>query len=155
MRYPTILMATVVALSFLLVSDSFAQPRGLRWRGGGGWGPGNAYNKLYDPKTVETVSGEVESVDRIVPRKGMSYGVHLNMKTDKGETVSVHLGPSWYIENQDVKIQPKDKIDVKGSKITFGGKPTIIAAEVKKGDEVLKLRDENGFPAWSGWRKGS
>ncbi|HEV8725573.1 MAG TPA: hypothetical protein VGW77_33555 [Candidatus Binatia bacterium] len=62
----------------------------------------------------------------------------MNVKTDK-ETVSVHLGPSWYLENQDVKIDPKDKVEVKGSRITFGGKPAIIAAEVKKGDEVLKL----------------
>ena len=26
-------------------------------------------------------------------------------------------------------------------------------AEVKKGDEVLKIRDENGLPFWSGWRR--
>jgi hypothetical protein len=25
--------------------------------------------------------------------------------------------------------------------------------EVKKGDEVLKLRDDTGFPVWSGWRR--
>jgi hypothetical protein len=24
---------------------------------------------------------------------------------------------------------------------------------VKKGDEVLKLRDDSGFPVWSGWRR--
>ncbi len=32
----------------------------------------------------------------------------MNVKTDK-ETVSVHLGPSWYLENQDVKIEPKTR----------------------------------------------
>ncbi len=74
------------------------------------------------------------------------------LKTDK-ETISVHLGPGWYIEKQDINIEPKDKIEATGSRITFGGKPAIIAAEVKKGDEVLKLRDENGFPVWAGWRK--
>jgi len=105
---------------------------------------------MYNPKTAETISGEVVSVDKFTPLKGMSYGVHLTVKTDK-ETISVHLGPAWYIENQDVKIEPKDKIQVKGSRITFDGKPAIIAAEVKKGQEVLRLRDENGFPVWSGW----
>jgi hypothetical protein len=35
----------------------------------------------------------------------------------------------------------------------FEGKPAIIAAEVKKDDEVLTLRDASGFPAWSGWRR--
>jgi hypothetical protein len=98
------------------------------------------------------MSGEVISVDKIIPMKGMSYGVHITVKTDK-ETISVHMGPGWFIENQDVKIEPKDKVEVKGSKVTFDGKPAIIAAEVKKGEEVLKLRDENGFPVWSGWRR--
>jgi hypothetical protein len=137
----------------LAASDSFAQRGpGMTWRGSGGWGPGTPYNKMYDPKTVETISGEVTSVDRITPNKGMAGGIHMNVKTD-GETISVHLGPSWYIENQDVKIEPKDKVEVKGSKITFGGKPAMIATEVKKGDEVLKLRDDAGFPVWAGWRR--
>jgi hypothetical protein len=74
------------------------------------------------------------------------------VKTEK-ETISVHMGPAWFIENQDIKIAPKDKIEVTGSRVTFSGKPTIIAAEVKKGGEALKLRDESGFPVWSGWRK--
>ena len=91
-------------------------------------------------------------MDKITPNKGMAYGVHLTVKTDE-ETLSVHLGPGWYIENQDVKIAPNDKIEVKGSLITFDGKPAIIAAEVKKGDEVLVLRDGSGFPVWSGWRR--
>jgi hypothetical protein len=54
-----------------------------------------------------------------------------------------------------VKIEPKDTIEVKGSRTTVAGKPAIIAAEVKKGDELLKLRDESGFPVWAGWRRRS
>jgi hypothetical protein len=147
-----VLFAGATALLFATLS-SFAQPRGgMMWRGSGGWGPGTPYNKMYDPKAAETISGEVTSIDRITPNKGMAAGIHMNVKTDK-ETISVHLGPSWYLENQDVKIEPKDKVEVKGAKTTFAGKPAIIAAEVKKGDEVLKLRDDNGFPVWSGWRR--
>jgi len=144
----------LMALAFCLVSsDSFAQRGpGMMWRGSGGWGPGTQYNRMYDPKTVETISGEITAVDRITPAKGMSGGVHMNVKTDK-ETISVHLGPGFYIENQDVKLQAKDKVEVKGSRITFDGKPAIIAAEVKKGEEVLKLRDDAGFPVWIGWRR--
>lgn len=91
-------------------------------------------------------------MDMITPMKGMSQDVHLTSKTDK-ETISVYLGPWWYIENRDIRIEPKDKIEVAGSRITYQGKPAIIAAKVKKGDEVLKLRDENGLPVWAGWRK--
>jgi len=148
------LSLVLVAIATLVFAVStYAQPRqGMMWRGSGGWGPGSPYNKMYDPKAVETITGEVTAVDRITPVKGMSGGVHMNVKTDK-ETISVQLGPSWYLENQDVKIAPKDKVEVKGAKTTFAGKPAIIAAEVKKGDEVLKLRDDSGFPVWSGWRR--
>lgn len=122
------------------------------WEGGGGWGPGTSYGQMYNPQTVETVSGEVISVDKVRPMKGMADGVHLTVKTDN-QTISVHLGPAWYVEKQDKKIVATDKIEVKGSRITFEGKPAVIAAEVRKGDEVLKLRDERGIPVWSGWRR--
>jgi len=145
------LTAVISVLVLLYATESFAQ-RGMGWKGSGGWGMGTAYGKIYNPKTVEIISGEVVKVDKIKPIKGMSYGVHVTVKTDR-ETLSVHVGPGWFIENQDIKIEPKDKVEVTGSRITFEGKPAIIAAEVKKGEETLKLRDENGFPVWSGWRK--
>lgn len=148
------LSLVLAALAMLVfAASSYAQPRqGGMWRGSGGWGPGSQYNRMYDPKAVETISGEITTVDRITPMKGMSGGIHMNVKTDK-ETISVQLGPSWYLENQDVKLEAKDKVEVKGARATFAGKPSIIAAEVKKGDEVLKLRDDNGYPVWSGWRR--
>jgi hypothetical protein len=151
MRRPKTLVTVLFGIGLLLSQPVFAQ-RGMQWRGGGGWGAGSAYAKMYDPKTVETVSGEVLSVDRLTPMKGMEYGVHLLLKTDNG-TISVHLGPGWYIENQDVKVEPKDRVQVRGSRITFDGKPAIVAAEMTKGDEILKLRDDAGFPLWSGWRR--
>lgn len=145
-------LLAIALVTLLSAGESYSQPPGIRWRGSGGWGPGNPYARMYDPKTVETITGQVVKVDRITPLKGMSGGVHMTVKTD-GEQISVHLGPAFYLENQDVKIEPKDKVEVKGSRVTFEGKPAIIAAEVKKGDEVLRLRDDNGFPMWSGWRR--
>jgi len=59
-----------------------------------------------------------------------------------GGTVAVHLGPEWYIERLDGKLAKGDAVEVKGSRVTFAGNPAIIAAEVKKGDAVLKLRDD-------------
>ena len=144
--------ALAVSILCLVAStDAFAQ-RGINWRGGGGWGAGSPYSRMYDPSTVVTVSGEITRIDKITPLKGMSYGVHLVLKT-KGETLSVHLGPAWYIENQEVTIERGDKVEVLGSRVTFEGKPAIIAAEVKRGNAVLVLRDKEGFPMWSGWRR--
>jgi hypothetical protein len=142
---------TVLVVNAFVATDACAQGR-MQWRGGGGWGPGGQYGRMYDPKTVETVRGTVVSVDQITPSKGMGSGVHLQLKT-QAETVSVHLGPSWYVEHQDAKIEPEDEIEVKGSRVTFDGKPAIIAAEIHKGSETLLLRDADGVPLWAGWRR--
>ncbi|MDA8423950.1 MAG: hypothetical protein M0Z89_11510 [Nitrospiraceae bacterium] len=146
------IIGLIVAVAVLLVASmAFAQPwRG--WQGSGGWGMGSQYNRMYNPAIVETITGTVESVDKITPMRGMYYGVQVMVKTDK-ESIPVNLGPGWYIERLDTKIEKGDKIEVKGSRVMFTGKPTIIAAEVKKGDNTLVLRDSAGIPAWAGWRR--
>lgn len=106
---------------------------------------------MYDPKTFGTVSGEVSDVYTINPA-GMRYGIGLLLNSGT-ESVEVHLGPGWYIENQDLKINPGDKVEISGSRIMFQGKPVIIASEVKKGKRILRLRDKSGAPAWAGWRR--
>jgi hypothetical protein len=153
MRISTLSGVVAVIGIVAAVLTPAAAAQGMKWRGSGGWGPGTSYGRMYDTKTVETVSGEVMKVDRITPMRGMSSGVHLVVRTDKGE-VSVHLGPQWYLENQDIRIEPKDMVEIKGSRVTIQGQPALIAAEVKKGDQVLKLRDEAGIPMWAGWRRG-
>jgi hypothetical protein len=150
MRTRSIVGLVVVVSMFFTSSLALAAWKG--YRGSSGWGVGSQYQRMYNPKTVETISGTIESVDKITPMKGMYYGIHLLLKTDK-ETMPVHLGPGWYIERLDTKIEKGDKIEVKGSKVIMMGKPAIIAAEVKKGESVLKLRDENGIPVWAGWKR--
>ena len=142
----------LAALSLVLMASMAVAAPWKGWRGSGGWGMGGAYQRQYNPATMESVSGEVMSVDKVMPMKGMDSGIHLMVKTAT-ETVSVNLGPSWYIERLDTKIAKRDKVEVKGSRVTVDGKPAIIAAEVKKGDAVLKLRDDSGIPAWAGWRR--
>ena len=148
-----IAMIGVAVLAVLAVTVSLAAAGpGRGWKGSGGWGMGGGYQRMYNPATVETVTGTIESIDRTVPMKGMSKGVHLMLNTEKG-IVAVHLGPVWYVERLDNELKKGDSVEVKGSRVTFAGNPAIIAAEMKKGDSVLKLRDDNGLPAWAGWRK--
>jgi hypothetical protein len=133
----TLIIAAAAIIGLVGISSAVAQPR----RG--------AANRRYDTKTVETVQGKVLSIDKTSPPGNRSHGIHLMLQTDKG-TIPVHLGPAWYVDKQTPRIEANDTITVTGSRVTIDGKETIIAAQVKKGDEVLKLRDENGVPAWSG-----
>jgi hypothetical protein len=112
---------------------------------------GITLGNLFDPKTVETVRGEVVNVEEFTLARGMPPSVKLTMKTENNEALLVFLGPQWYLEEKDFELQPKDKIEVKGSRAIFQGKPALIAAVVFKEDRILKLRNENGVPVWSPW----
>lgn len=144
MSYRIGIAALVTAVGILGASVAVAQPRLGR-------GAGRAARAgLYNVATVETVSGVVQRVEQVKGKgRGKSHGIHLLLKTEK-EEIAVHLGPEWYVEKQPLKIAPQDQIEVRGSRVTYDGKPAIIAADVKKGDQVLKLRDDAGIPVWRG-----
>ncbi len=107
---------------------------------------------FYDPSAVETLAGSVAWVERVPSAHGRSREMNLVLKTDAGETIGVVLGPEWVVERTPVRIVPGDRIQVTGVRVVRG-KPTLLAAEVRKGDEVLKLRDRRGVPVWGRSRR--
>lgn len=134
----------IVVLTALSSSVLFAQNNTNE-----GWGRKSQYNRMYDVTTFTQIAGVILKVEQIVPMNRMSSGIHLLVKT-ASETISVHLGPQWYIDKQSIKFQAGDKVEVKGSRVVVQETPAIIAREIIKGSSVLILRDENGIPAWSG-----
>jgi hypothetical protein len=143
---------SIIAIPALVLAATWAWGQPGMEPGGGqgrGWGAGGSYNRMFNPQTVETLSGEVVSVNKFTPGQGMSYGLHFDLKTAK-EVIAVHLGPGWYMEKQGINLAAGDKVEVTGSRITYQGKPAIIAAAVKKGGQDFKLRDAAGIPAWAG-----
>jgi hypothetical protein len=133
----------ITALAAILITSpsSFAQ----RSMGGPG---GRGYQRLYDTTTVQTVRGEVVAVDKFTGARGIGAGMHLTLRSDSG-SVSVHLGPDWYLDKQSVKIGKGDKITVTGSRIVLQGKSVLVASVVQEGEKTLNLRDRQGYPLWS------
>ena len=81
--------------------------------------------------------------------------MRLTVFIDKKEVLPVYLGPAFYIvgseQTKDFKIG--DQVTVTGSQVTVHDEPLIIATTVKRGNEVLRLRDKDGNPEWIGWKK--
>jgi hypothetical protein len=134
-----------IILCLALTGASWGQSGPGEEKGGG---PGG----LYDPQSVVTVAGTVVSITPSPGKPGLPYLVYLTLQTGEGK-ITIFLGPSLYFDKLPVKIKVLDRIQVTGSKITWEGSSVILAAEVKKGDTVLKLRDSNGVPVWSGQGK--
>jgi len=147
-------LVIIILLSLTLAPISLAaEPRQMPGSSGeGAAGPGAA---LYDPKTVETVSGLVVAVSPATLKEGgLPQRMHLTLKTQAG-TLEVFLGPSSFIQQLGLKVANLNRLQVTGSRMTLEGKPALIAAEVKKGDQVFRLRDENGNPLWMGQKRPS
>jgi sporulation protein YlmC with PRC-barrel domain len=114
------------------------------------------YTKIFDPKTIRSISGQVIKVDR-VPEPGYGVEIRLTVFIGKKEILPVYLGPAFYIVGSDQVKHFKlgDKVTVSGSQGTRGGEPFMIAMTVKRGNEVLRLRDKDGNPEWIGWKKAN
>ncbi|HEU5401077.1 MAG TPA: hypothetical protein VFU86_06945 [Terriglobales bacterium] len=133
-------LAVLFFVTFGMVLTVLAQGPGAR---GMGLGP-------YNTASETTVTGIVQAVQQHPGRRG-GMGVHLLLKT-QDSTLDVHVGPSWYLDKQEVKFAEGDTVEVTGSMLkTNDG---ILAKEIKKGDKSLLLRNATGRPLWAGPNKG-
>jgi hypothetical protein len=112
------------------------------------------YKKIFDSKTIKTISGQVIKVDQ-VREPGFGMEMRLTVFIGAKEVLPVYLGPVFYIEGPEQPNHFKigDKVTVSGSQVTVNGEPFMIAMNVKRGNEVLRLRDKDGIPEWVGWKK--
>ncbi|HPL63565.1 MAG TPA: hypothetical protein PK587_07355 [Syntrophales bacterium] len=102
---------------------------------------------LPESPGIVTING---TVLRTEPMKGVRDGLQMRVKTQQGQIWLVYLGPRWFVENQRIKFQPNDVVEVRGAKVLDQhGRIPIIASEVSKGDLSMILRNEsNGLPSW-------
>jgi hypothetical protein len=102
--------------------------------------------RIWNPETVATLTGTVETIDPIVMGYGLS-ALRLQLKTSEG-LVRVRIGPSWWVAEKKIAFTKGETLEVKGSRLVFAGEPSIVAAEIRRGGDRLVLRDAAGKPAW-------
>jgi hypothetical protein len=102
------------------------------------------YGSQYNQGTETTVEGTILSVNPQAPG-----GMHVTLDTDRGQ-YDVHLGPQWYLDQQQVSLNPGDRIQVTGSEQMIGGQPSVIARQVTENGNTVTLRTASGIPLWSG-----
>ena len=153
MKIHAIIAAGAVSLAGLALAAG-AGPGGPNGNcSGRGRGPraglaGPAGARVYDPDTVTTVRGAVSEVTVVPARRGPG-GLHVVLQAE-GKSTEVHLGPTWYVQEQGLELAKGDALEVQGSLVEQDGRTFLVAREVQKGAKVLTLRDELGVPAWAG-----
>jgi len=102
---------------------------------------------LYEEQypAIVTVEG---TVLRLEDMPGVRGSEQMRLKTPRGETWVIFLGPRWFIDNQRLKINVGDQVEVRGAKVLYEGTDNIIAADVSKGNLTMRLRNDDGLPSW-------
>ena len=108
------------------------------------------------PKRAEPakVTGQVESLAAQPGRGGRMMVQTAVLKTRDG-SLTVHLGPIFYVRQQQFPLKVGDTWEVTGFMTTLDQKPVLVAQEIKSGGHVLKLRDQGGQPLWRGMGQGT
>jgi hypothetical protein len=131
-----IMLVVVVAFSFTLGE---ANAQGRRGQGKG--------MPQYDKSTEVNLRGTVEKVESQTGKWGWT-GTHLVVRFE-AETLTVHVGPSRYLVQEEFDFAVGDEIELTGSRVRVEEREILIAREIRKGDKVLRLRNEQGIPVWS------
>lgn len=120
-----------------------------------GWQHDSEYNKKFKSGQTQTITGTVQGLDRSRPMANMSEAVILNVRTTEGQTVAVHLGPAWFIDNQSIRFNNGEQVTVTGARCDIDGKQALLATEVRSNNLQLTLRDQDGAPRWDATRSAS
>ncbi|MEN6622420.1 MAG: hypothetical protein ABFD50_12815 [Smithella sp.] len=93
----------------------------------------------------EAIVTERGTVKKIEPMMGHKNSQQMRFLSESGGNWIVYMGPKWFVDNQKIKFNVGDKVEVRGKK--FGG--AIIASQISKGQWTMKLRNEqNGQANW-------
>ena len=113
------------------------------------WKPGSTYNKNFQAGKIESHSGTVEGVGTFTPERGAAEGLRLRLRTDQGQTITVHAGPWAYAQQQGFSSLYGQKATVSGARSTVNGREVLIATKIESAGKTWELRDEKGAPKWN------
>lgn len=103
---------------------------------------------LYNPAAEMVYTGKVVDVrDRECPISG-GVGSHLILQLQNGNTIEVHLATIEFTKMMEFNIRKGDSVEVTGWRTEFEGVQTILAREVKHGNDTFVFRAKDGSPAW-------
>jgi len=133
-------------LTLLLASAALTQELELVPAQAGGKRP--HYSTLYKNGTMATMQGEVVSLGKTMAGNGRDYCLYLNLKTASGQ-IPVILAPESYARKIGLRFSPGEQVEVTGSQVPVQGKVVLIAAEIKRNGETIRLRELSGRTAWA------
>jgi hypothetical protein len=100
----------------------------------------------YDAATYTRISGTIIEV-RDIGAPSVLRGIFLVVRVEK-RNVEVYLCPAEFLKRFDLKLNAGDDFQASGSKVRFAGADLLLARDMRRHNDILTLRDEDGAPYW-------
>jgi len=96
-------------------------------------------NLKVKPSSAKSYDGRVTKVD----------GHAITIKTDDGD-LCVQCAPSSFLSAQNCSLKQNDEVKVKAVSVATptGLDKVLVATEIRKGDKIIVLRNDDGTPTW-------
>ncbi|ALA59636.1 hypothetical protein [Nitrospira moscoviensis] len=109
--------------------------------------------RIYHEDRARTIRGVIQDQETVKLKDDAQFA-RLQLKTPDDRVIPVHLGPSWFMEeNRHVmELDVGREIEVQGSFETIAGQSVFVAARLynDRREEGMRLRRDDGMPAWVG-----
>jgi sporulation protein YlmC with PRC-barrel domain len=103
----------------------------------------------YNPNSVETIRGTIQSVGTYHMEGTSVKGVLLHVRADDGRVMMVQAGPRPYVDSQNIRFQKGETVTITGSVAKTDRHETILASRIQTADKTLALRAPDGRPLWN------
>lgn len=102
----------------------------------------------FNPDIMESYQGTILNVQKLRLINRPAAVVQILLKTDQG-TLTVEMGPEWFLDSQGITLSNRQHIMVKGSLAQAKNTKFLIASSFQTEKQEIQLRDEKtGKPLW-------
>ena len=130
-------------------AEIFGEPVSPTTQPAGRQAANREYNAKFDASKIETVTGTVQSIERVRPMNTASRVLAVMIRSDDGRTHVAHLGPANFVLSRQPRLRIGDQVTIKGSRVSIDGRDVLMTTVVTKDDTDLRLRQDDGRPMWS------
>lgn len=113
----------------------------------------SSYARLGSQSQAQELTGEIEGIETVSPGgRDMGPGMVLRLRSrdQTRQTARIHLGPYWFVEENMPGLRVGQQVQVRGAPEDWGGQQVLLASELSRNQQRVRLRDGHGRPQWAG-----
>lgn len=111
------------------------------------WGHGGAILSSFQSSEDGTIDGKVVEWTQVDFQGAAAPARAIKISSDKGEQL-ILVGPTWYMDSQNLSYRPGDPVKVQAGRVTIGGKSYLLARTIDHNGQATVFLKDGNQPVW-------